>query len=427
MNHMIDIWIKWVEIINFQSHKKTTIHFNKGTNALIGTSNSGKSAVIRAIRWCLLNYPNGTDFIRTGEKEAIVRVALSNNKIIVRRRGKGNVNEYQLYEGDTLLEEFTGFGAKPPAAIIEAHGIVPIANDVYFHFAPQLDAPFMLSLKPKQRAEVLGNLEELARIDRALTDVNSDILVSNKEKKRLEKEEKQLLLEFEKLQKETQRLDAKIDTLKQLKQGIDLKMELQAFLEKQLARLYKIQEDILGLEKDAERATRVIAAWPETIEDRVKEYQHIERLITRLKDIKQELNSLRFMKEEKLSDLELLSNEVQQKIDKFQELTQLVRKVKQNTDDIERNENSYSDRVAEYDYSHMDIEVTKYQMLFKHLERMGQINKEIQSNSELIETATVQIDKVLNEFVDALQNAGICPTCGQDTDDVCAHTLENVI
>jgi DNA repair exonuclease SbcCD ATPase subunit len=85
---MQDIWIKEVEITNFQSHKQTKVNLVNGTNALIGSSNSGKTAVIRAIQWCLLNIPNGNGFIRVGEDEATVKVTLSNGKIIERRRNK---------------------------------------------------------------------------------------------------------------------------------------------------------------------------------------------------------------------------------------------------------------------------------------------------------------------------------------------------
>ena len=66
-----DVWIKDVEIINFQSLRNVHVKFINGTNALIGVTNSGKTAIIRAIIWCLINRPHGDHFITVDEKEAM--------------------------------------------------------------------------------------------------------------------------------------------------------------------------------------------------------------------------------------------------------------------------------------------------------------------------------------------------------------------
>ena len=47
--------IKSLHIQNFQSHKKTTLKFHKGINVVIGQSDSGKSAIIRALNWTINN------------------------------------------------------------------------------------------------------------------------------------------------------------------------------------------------------------------------------------------------------------------------------------------------------------------------------------------------------------------------------------
>ena len=47
--------IKSVEFQNFQSHKKTILEFVPGVNIIVGLSDAGKSAVMRAIKWCLKN------------------------------------------------------------------------------------------------------------------------------------------------------------------------------------------------------------------------------------------------------------------------------------------------------------------------------------------------------------------------------------
>ena len=51
--------IKKIIIDNFQSHEHTEIEFGPGLNVIVGPSDYGKSAVVRALRWVLYNEPRG--------------------------------------------------------------------------------------------------------------------------------------------------------------------------------------------------------------------------------------------------------------------------------------------------------------------------------------------------------------------------------
>lgn len=424
---MEDLWITGVEIVNFQSHKHTKLKFTGGTNALIGSSNSGKTAVIRAIKWCLLNSPSGVGFINVGENEACVTVHLSNGKSIERRRNKkSTVNLYRLYEGEELLHEYTGFGGNIPPEIIEAHGIVPIASDVYFQFADQLEAPFMLSLKPRKRAEVLGNLEELGRIDKALTDTNDDIRVDSKQKKELEKQNKLLKLEFERMKLEAERLVGKVNVLKILKEGIESKTSLHQYIEKQIARLKEVNELVLATKTEVDRATKIVSAYPENTEERINWFRNLQNKISRLKEIKNEVQNIQYMKEDKLDQLENLKQSVEEKVGHFQALERSARMLKANQEALARIE-PYSKQVAELDYAKTDIEVDKFKLLFQYLDRLRKIEQTTKETDILIQQANEQYEKALDEFVNALQNANICPTCGQDTHGVCTEHVETLI
>ncbi|WP_035425703.1 AAA family ATPase, partial [Halalkalibacterium ligniniphilum] len=58
--------INTVRLENFQSHLDTSIDFSTGLNVIVGQSDSGKTSILRAIRWVLYNQPRGTDFMRVG-------------------------------------------------------------------------------------------------------------------------------------------------------------------------------------------------------------------------------------------------------------------------------------------------------------------------------------------------------------------------
>jgi exonuclease SbcC len=49
--------IKRIRINYFQSHKRTVLHLSPGVNILYGLSMSGKTSVIRALKWLALNRP----------------------------------------------------------------------------------------------------------------------------------------------------------------------------------------------------------------------------------------------------------------------------------------------------------------------------------------------------------------------------------
>ena len=56
--------INSVVVRNFQIHKKTSIEFVSGVNIISGTSDNGKSSLIRAMRWVIENRPQGFYFKR---------------------------------------------------------------------------------------------------------------------------------------------------------------------------------------------------------------------------------------------------------------------------------------------------------------------------------------------------------------------------
>ena len=65
-------YIKRVTLENFQSHKHSVIDFDEQLNVIVGPSDSGKSAIIRGIKWVLYNEPTGDYFIKEGSTECSV-------------------------------------------------------------------------------------------------------------------------------------------------------------------------------------------------------------------------------------------------------------------------------------------------------------------------------------------------------------------
>jgi len=113
--------LKNLHVKNFQSHNVTDLEFVPGINAIIGEPNSGKTALLRALNWVLLNRPLGDSYIRRGEKEARVQLVIDREGHltgVTRIRGKTQ-NTYSLVDSKQDIE-FTAFGNSPPPDVVDA-------------------------------------------------------------------------------------------------------------------------------------------------------------------------------------------------------------------------------------------------------------------------------------------------------------------
>lgn len=149
-----------VTIRNFQSHKETQIELSPTVNSLEGVSDSGKSAVLRAMLWALTNKPDGTAFAsywaknRKGEIQAPVSVSIDN---ITRIRSK-EFNGYLRY-GANGEERYEALKGAVPVEIERAVNIGAV------NIQRQMDPPFLLSSTPGEAARYLNSLVGLEEID----------------------------------------------------------------------------------------------------------------------------------------------------------------------------------------------------------------------------------------------------------------------
>lgn len=158
--------IKQIEIKNFQSHKHTIIDLSKGINIFVGTSNHGKSAIIRALLWVITNRPVGTGYVSHWNwkkdfmiEETSVTITF-NNHIIIRKR----FNDFNGYIVNGVI--LSSIGMDVPEEIQKIFNI----SDV--NIQQSFDAPFLLSLSPGEVARFFNTVIKLDDIDILLKKVN---------------------------------------------------------------------------------------------------------------------------------------------------------------------------------------------------------------------------------------------------------------
>ena len=151
--------IKSLVLKNFQSHKSSTLVFNPGVNVIVGSTDSGKTAILRALRLLIENRPSGDEFLSTwgGIMELILE---TEEYYITRVKGKKD-NAYFLDE-----QEFVAFGKGVPEEIVKALNI----NEI--NLQRQLDSPFLLTSSPGEVAAHFNKVARLDQIDESVHKIN---------------------------------------------------------------------------------------------------------------------------------------------------------------------------------------------------------------------------------------------------------------
>ena len=114
--------IKRLKIKDYMAHKDTELELGPGVTVLTGPNNSGKSAVVEALRSVAQN-PVPHHVIRHGASKAVVRVELDSGEAVEWVRSRGN-SVYHLFNADqnsdapdNTPEVYAKFGRTPPEDI----------------------------------------------------------------------------------------------------------------------------------------------------------------------------------------------------------------------------------------------------------------------------------------------------------------------
>ncbi|MFZ5828355.1 MAG: AAA family ATPase [Bacillota bacterium] len=195
-----------LSIENFQSHERSELAFGPGLNVIIGPSDSGKSAVLRALRWALYNEPRGSEFVRAGARECRVTVTMSDGAVITRelllsKSGATARHRYIVREPGGEPQVFEAFGAEVPLEVTRAHGMEQVLLDtdkkVVLSLGSQLEGPFLLTEPGSLRARAIGRLLGVHVVDAAQRGAQRDLRAARLDQARLEREAARLEEELE--------------------------------------------------------------------------------------------------------------------------------------------------------------------------------------------------------------------------------------
>lgn len=170
--------IKRILIKNYMAHKLTVLELSRGVTVITGPNNTGKSAIVEAIRSIAQNPPSGRTAIRHGEKSAVVQIELDSGELIDWERTE-KASVYRIHktdegEDETSTETYAKFGRVPPDDVRELLRLDPVETEtgpVDIHIGNQRYPIFLLDQSGSQAASFFAastEAEYLLRMQQAL-------------------------------------------------------------------------------------------------------------------------------------------------------------------------------------------------------------------------------------------------------------------
>jgi len=180
--------LKEIKLNYFQPHKQSELPLHEGLNVITGSSDAGKSSIIRALRWVYENRPLG-DSIKNwnySEKETSVSIKTFEDYVISKTRN--GTNSYSLGK-----KEFDVTKTEVPQEVTDTLNL----SDCNIQL--QHESYFLLDESPGERAKIINELSGLDIIDKIFKNLNSKILSTKRDISSEESNIKSLTEDIEKL------------------------------------------------------------------------------------------------------------------------------------------------------------------------------------------------------------------------------------
>lgn len=270
--------IRTLSIKNFQSHKNSKLEFEPGVNVIIGSSDSGKTAIVRALRWLIWNRPAGDEFRSRWGGDTVVDIEFDEGHVYRIRTDKTNL--YMLG-----IDDFKALKSDVPDEIKK------LINMNEINLQQQLDSPFLISSTPGEVAQHFNHIAHLDSIDFGLKNIQSWYNSLNQQIKLNEErliELKERAASFDYLQL----FESDVEVLEEMQQRLTKLIQAETKLEtlinniKDVNAAIKEEQAIVPAEKDIENILKMY----EELESKQNSADQLGNLISDIFDNEQALD-----------------------------------------------------------------------------------------------------------------------------------------
>ena len=399
--------ITGIELKNFQSHKLSRLDIHPGINVITGRSDSGKTSIVRAIRWIVFNQPRGKGFISHWAEECAVSLLFQdmyNNPQWVERQVSNSKNQY-LWSIDNSL--FKAFGTNVPEEIRDLFNLTDINLQL------QLDPPFLLAESAGGVARHFNDVANLDVIDTATSNVNRMETtlkrgLSNLEAKKEQLEEKLKVYEsLDSLEHDLQDAEALDNKIK----AMDVQY---GELEKVKNELVKTQEQIAYWKPyaDLSKGVEALIKLELDIQSSKEDIDSVRTLILEITNTRQDI--------EYLQRITALSGEVSKlsgRESAVRELRGAINPLNAVIDDIYY-ERKHMERLEDLVSLSPEVErlvgiSTERDKLEDEVKRLKDDIRTLERAKHETETAERDLQDLEEEFQELMPDDGTCPLCGK--------------
>lgn len=211
-----------IRIQNFQSLHDVDLELGKLT-VVVGASNSGKSALLRALRTLMQNAPSPS-FVTHGKSVSVIATDFEEGYTLALERGKALATYRVTHPApDTAVDEYPKSGTKLPDVLRSL--VRPLEEEgQLLQYAGQFDRPYLLDAPTTKVAQVLGELTNIVILHDAVREANRRRLERSSKLKVRTKDRDELKEKVTKYHA----LPKRVARLTELKQSLELAKQVEA-------------------------------------------------------------------------------------------------------------------------------------------------------------------------------------------------------
>lgn len=346
--------IDWLELTNFMSYKHLKLEFVKGINTFVGETDAGKTVIIHALKFLLLDDSRREGVINFDADSCEVAVGIDGHVIKKTKSRKGE-NYYTL--GDRK------FGAAMPDEIADIVGVN------FINVQDQSESHFLLS---DSEPEVNRKFNQI--IDLGLIDTSLDCA---------EQTRRQILAETTAKEKEKEIFEKKIDDLDWLESAGKL-LERCENLSSELDEKTKIEDDVNALIRN--------------LSDAFEKLAKIDRLLSECDDCCT------------VNELELLFRDYEKASAESENVTLAINDIERVEENILNRTRILDDIAKVCDIGELDNDFAELKSVRDRFEDIKSVLNSINRSRLKIEEFSTEIERLEKELseIETVE----CPTCG---------------
>jgi DNA repair ATPase RecN len=387
-----------LSVKDFQIIKNANLSFLPGLNCIIGQSNNGKSALMRAAKACIYNTPGSTN-VRLGCSNFAVGLQMNGHTVILQ---KGNNSLYKVDNevygkiGRTQLEEVANaLGVKE----LQING----ANED-INFWDQMEKPFLLDRSETELFRFIVDSGKDNNVTTALKTITQDRQQITKDISLTEGKIAAIEANILKQEEELKDADKKLDICNRVVElGPKIKrvQELSNLKSKSLSDGQNLSI-ALNNKNILTNLLSNIESKLDTISSTSRKINLISSLVNNYNSKQLQLNTLSTQLN-KMKSLDV--PDLNEKLKKYKLLSELISKSRSTSDLITELSNKKFPELSS-DFNDKANKLTSLGALIDSI-------KYKQQQISTLEDSKITIEKELNEVKEEINKIGICPTCGQ--------------